>query len=506
MTDPCRARSIPTLSNLLQWQAELRRANLAVGNFVIEYSSSSIERYDIEAVFAAQKLHYARQIKQAVTKEVEWFASTISVPKSIHQRLPTASVNAFRSLVHEHGYLDKLQGLEMAPDELARVVGRRYLSDQHMTWAAEKLNERQGDILCTYLNYISNIPRYCQKIMRGKSTKPNKLLFLLNVGTSGSAKTFIGTKTRAGCHFAVAIYDSLDKTLIYGDSLGWCPPDGLKNVINQYSKELYNSDITNLQIDECHSSKSTLNGVHHCDTGCKAFYPLQKDGDICGVVSIIMSCIICLAPDFANFILSTEYLSRHNYPNLYLAQPTKYHKYLRSTLAVWMAESYINITYILPSSWRDGSKLNDVSSDSDSDEDIPRIEITDENSNGSDQKEGKPTSLKIPGIAKEQPTTKAEKTSAANLKPDSFDCPICYKNFNVKSNLARHIKRWHKDNTEVLNSMAKGACICLECGKRCFKISHLREHLTATHDFTFAIEKEDHQNEEGLFTCFCLFS
>ena len=122
MTNPCRPRSIPTLSNLLQWQVELRRANLAMGNFVIEYSSYRIEHYDIEAVFDAQKLQYARQIKQAVTKEVEWFASTISVPKSIHQRLPTASVNAFRSLVHDHGYLDKLPSLEMTSDELARVV------------------------------------------------------------------------------------------------------------------------------------------------------------------------------------------------------------------------------------------------------------------------------------------------------------------------------------------------------------------------------------------------
>ena len=218
------------------------------------------------------------------------------------------------------------------------------------------------------------------------------------------------------------------------------------NVINQYSKELYNFDITNLQIDGCHSSKSTLNGVHHCDTDCR-FYPLQKDGDICGVVSIVMSSIICLAPDFANFILSTEYLARHNYPNLYLAEPTKYHKYLRSTLAVWMAESYININ---------GNKLNDVSSDSDSDEDIPRIN---EYSNSSDQKESKPTNFKKTGIVKEQLTTKAE-TSAEKLKPDSFDCPICYTNFNVKSNLNRHIKRKHKDNAEVLNSVAKGACIC----------------------------------------------
>ena len=33
--------------------------------------------------------------------------------------------------------------------------------------------------------------------------------------------------------------------------------------------------------------------------------------------------------DFANFMLLTEYLTRHNYPYLYLAEPTKYNKYLR---------------------------------------------------------------------------------------------------------------------------------------------------------------------------------
>ena len=164
ITDPCKARFIPPQATLNQWQVELNRTSVAVETYAIEFKFlASSGTYDIEAVFLAQKLHKARDVKQAVRKELEWFSSTTLIPKSIHISLPVVSMNAFKSFIHNNSYLDKLPLFDMVPEELARVWGRRYLSDEHMLWAVGKLNETQSDVLCVYINFVRNICRYCQK-------------------------------------------------------------------------------------------------------------------------------------------------------------------------------------------------------------------------------------------------------------------------------------------------------------------------------------------------------
>ena len=65
----------------------------------------------------------------------------------------------------------------MVPEELARILGRSYLSDEYMFWVVGKLNETQSDVLCVYINYVRNICRFCQQLMSEHRMLPKKIFF-----------------------------------------------------------------------------------------------------------------------------------------------------------------------------------------------------------------------------------------------------------------------------------------------------------------------------------------
>ena len=68
----------------------------------------------------------------------------------------------------------------MLPDELACLYGRRYLSDEYMSWVIQKLNSMQFDVLCIYRNFVADIEHFCERQV--ESSQYKKLLFIFNVG------------------------------------------------------------------------------------------------------------------------------------------------------------------------------------------------------------------------------------------------------------------------------------------------------------------------------------
>ena len=90
-------------------------------------------------------------------------------------------------------------------------------------------------------------------------------------------------------------------------------------------------------------------------------YPLPNDGDLSGVISIIMASIACLSPNFVEHVSVTLYGSKKNFPYLI------YGKYLRSFLPIWMVESHINIQRVVPTSWQHSLAEVQISSDPDHD-------------------------------------------------------------------------------------------------------------------------------------------
>ena len=77
--------------------------------------------------------------------------------------------------------------------------------------------------------------------------------------------------------------------------------------------------------------------------------------------------------NFAEHVFVTPYGSKKDFPYLYLSEPSKYGKYLRSVLAIWMVESHIDIQRVVPTSWKNSLAEGQISSDSDDDINISRV-------------------------------------------------------------------------------------------------------------------------------------
>ena len=141
VNDPCSDDYIPTMSCLLRWQSELRNTSMAIGKFSCEFWLAGEQcRYDLEAILIAQKLHKAREIKQAVEKELTYLFSPRMKPVSITKDIDYNALEKFIELIHNTPYLPKLGSFDMLPEELACLCGRRYLSDEHISWVIQKLN------------------------------------------------------------------------------------------------------------------------------------------------------------------------------------------------------------------------------------------------------------------------------------------------------------------------------------------------------------------------------
>ena len=146
VNDPCSDDYIPTMSCLLRWQSELQNTSMAIGKFSCEFWLAGEQcRYDLEAILIAQKLHKAREIKQAVEKELTYLFSPRMKPVSITKDIDYNALEKFIELIHNTPYLSKLSSFDMLPEELARLCGRRYSSDEHMSWVIQKLNSMQSD-------------------------------------------------------------------------------------------------------------------------------------------------------------------------------------------------------------------------------------------------------------------------------------------------------------------------------------------------------------------------
>ena len=96
---------IPTMSCLLRWQSELQNTSVAIGRFYCEFCLVGEQcRYDLEAILIAQKLHKAREIKQAVEKELRYLFSPRMKPVSITKDIDYNALEKFIELIHNTPY------------------------------------------------------------------------------------------------------------------------------------------------------------------------------------------------------------------------------------------------------------------------------------------------------------------------------------------------------------------------------------------------------------------
>ena len=96
---------------------------------------------------------------------------------------------------------------------LPKLCGSRYLSDGSMYWGAQLLNSIENNThLRVYANWVSGI-EFFDRI--SDNFEQTKLLLIFNVGLYKEGSTIIGSNTGPGCRFSIAIYDDMDKAIMY---------------------------------------------------------------------------------------------------------------------------------------------------------------------------------------------------------------------------------------------------------------------------------------------------
>ena len=259
---------------------------------------------------------------------------------------------------------------------------------------------------------------------------------------------------------------------------GWRIPSEAVPSLNRYIQSLY--DHTLQGINHCHDPDPHSNGLQ-CTANCSSSYPLQRCGDICGIVVIVVATILKYNRELFCQLTSKSV----DLPFLFIKEPTKYSKYLRLTVASWFVNNMVNINNI--SNVNALSNASDLESDSDSDCDIPRCNIdqSDEEATGEDGK--------------------VHKAGGEKDLCNQHICTICNESFTRNNTLNRHISRKHKDKPDLLSSAQKGNSICLECGRKCRKIVDLRKHLAKDHGFFFRQEVLKFSDKKGMLNLISTF-
>ena len=350
VTDVFELNEIPSLSVLTKWRNDIAETLRKLPGGALVYIEADGHTYDMEALCHMSLLHTAQRVKAEAQVIMSWALSIAHPPIRLQKEL----VDADELMKIQDAFLNPrwnevLTEYDMDSGELLQIGAEGQLSGDHMRWFASKLNDIQTDVLCIYPSTASRDGNAGEN----KSTKPDDttvpraFLLLLNVGCL-NGKVFIGDEKNPGNHFSVCYADKSLGRIIYGDSLGWPPPDDLEEVVSAHSADIWGSSWNIGNTFLCHDPSSlSPNGIHICTGKCASHYPLQKDGNICGVVVLLVSAIACLHPTFFHYLTSVQ--DDANYRgSSHLRNPSSFGQYLRKVLAWWFITKQIDIDYMIP--------------------------------------------------------------------------------------------------------------------------------------------------------------
>ena len=283
------AKTIPSQSALLSWRAQLTNiASIASDRFYVE---TSMGRLGLSEINSFISLFRAKETKLKVDQEIDFFNSPYLKPQSVAGNYPNiASINAFRSMIHNNVHNLDVTGVGFPPEELARLCCKRYLGGDHIQWVLKELSTHKGT-LCVFLNEVQNIERFVRK---NSSDETNSIFFVINIGRKGH-DTFVSTYGNPGCHWAICSYEHENVACFYGDSLGWKVPNGLDNLLTPFIKACFGTS-NDLQIVQCHETTPD-DTQHKCSKGCSLRYPLQTCFNVCGS-------LLCFGRSFYHTLIS----------------------------------------------------------------------------------------------------------------------------------------------------------------------------------------------------------
>ncbi|XP_022808042.1 uncharacterized protein LOC111345054 [Stylophora pistillata] len=128
------------------------------------------------------KMHFARDVQNAVQAELNWFPQLYLKPVNMEMYPPDNAIKEFQDLLYTRPFDEIHQEYKMTPDEMAKLCGKRWISSDHLMWVAGTINKEQSNTFCWVLNTVNDIE--CLVERRLQSHKPSSLVFFVSVALS----------------------------------------------------------------------------------------------------------------------------------------------------------------------------------------------------------------------------------------------------------------------------------------------------------------------------------
>ena len=292
ITDIKTMKLIPSKSICDVWHETLRDGR---------YKAISCElgTFDNTAVTTLLKLHGLRDIAENVKREKAWLDNTVLPPHENCLPPDADRMKEFESLLFQNTDDKVVLNRTILASDLSVLTVNKWLNLSIIQGFLDIVNEQSTDTKAFILNSLIGLKGDLLEDQLKKCAKKTVRFFTFVICVGGNiSETFLGTPYHPGCHWSLLYVDTVTNEWFYCDSLGWAPPKELKNLVDKVISAF--SDLIQLPIRPvqgrfiAHMSSNTSHGVHGCSALCLRDIPLQKCGNICGVVAIILAAISCI--------------------------------------------------------------------------------------------------------------------------------------------------------------------------------------------------------------------
>lgn len=284
---------------------------------------------DYDGLKGLQAYHEHLQNTRRERKATAWLGECANISQSVN-----VDISKIKQCLQSNGPLKLL---------LQNLVGDCWVTEKEIDKIFAILNGKFADTVCI----VYKPDQYIDEKLKLKVDRSlyTKVLLALNVGKNPDGTTFVTDGSKIGNHWTLLALDITKHTIFYGDSLGWQVPQNLMHSVKKMLQGLTNLDqYIVLPIN---------NSNEH-------FYPVQSCSDMCGVILICMSAILCEIWD------SWSTFNKSNAPK-FLLNPSQYSRELRLKVMSWLVANAVDITgineYNIGDSTHSSSLLNNVVTD-----------------------------------------------------------------------------------------------------------------------------------------------